>query len=39
MPEFARVPKISLATAERHWIYARAWLDAELKNRGHSEKS
>jgi hypothetical protein len=28
----------SLATAERHWTYARTWLSAELKNRGHSEK-
>jgi hypothetical protein len=28
---------ISLATAERHWTYARAWLYAELKDRGYSE--
>jgi hypothetical protein len=33
-----KVPKSSLATAERHWTYARAWLFAELKNRGHSER-
>ena len=32
MPEIAQVKKISLATAERHWTYARAWLYAELKN-------
>jgi RNA polymerase sigma factor (TIGR02999 family) len=32
MPEIAQVLKISLATAERHWTYARAWLYAELKN-------
>jgi RNA polymerase sigma factor (TIGR02999 family) len=36
MPEIARVLKISLATAERHWTYARTWLYAELKDRGHS---
>jgi RNA polymerase sigma factor (sigma-70 family) len=34
MPEIARVLKISLATAERHWTYARTWLYAELKDRG-----
>ena len=34
MPEIARVMKISLATAERHWTYARTWLYAELKDRG-----
>jgi DNA-directed RNA polymerase specialized sigma24 family protein len=39
MPEIARVMKISLATAERHWTYSRTWLFAELKNRGNSEKS
>jgi DNA-directed RNA polymerase specialized sigma24 family protein len=36
MPEIARVMKISLATAERHWTYARTWLYAELKDRGDS---
>jgi DNA-directed RNA polymerase specialized sigma24 family protein len=36
MPEIARVMKISLATAERHWTYARTWLFAELKDRGDS---
>jgi DNA-directed RNA polymerase specialized sigma24 family protein len=36
MPEIAQVLKISLATAERHWTYARTWLYAELKDRGHS---
>ena len=30
MPEIAKVMKISLATAERHWTYARTWLYAEL---------
>ena len=39
MPEIARLLEISLATADRHWTYARAWLDAELKDRGHSEES
>jgi RNA polymerase sigma factor (sigma-70 family) len=34
MPEIARVMKISLATAERYWTYARTWLYAELKDRG-----
>jgi RNA polymerase sigma factor (TIGR02999 family) len=37
MPEIARVLKISLATAERHWTYARTWLFAELKDRDNSE--
>ena len=37
MPEIARVLEISLATAERHWTYARTWLDAELKDRANSE--
>jgi RNA polymerase sigma factor (TIGR02999 family) len=32
MPEVAEVLGISLATAERHWTYARAWLYAELKD-------
>jgi hypothetical protein len=36
MPEIARVRKILIATAERHWTYARAWLYAELKDRGDS---
>jgi RNA polymerase sigma factor (TIGR02999 family) len=36
MSEIARVLKISLATAERHWTYARTWLFAELKDRGDS---
>jgi DNA-directed RNA polymerase specialized sigma24 family protein len=36
MPEIARALKISLATAERHWTYARIWLYAELKGRGDS---
>ena len=36
MPEIAQVLKISLATAERHWTYARTWLYAELKDRGNS---
>jgi RNA polymerase sigma factor (TIGR02999 family) len=38
MPEIARVLNISLATAERHWTYARTWLYAELKDRDNSEK-
>jgi RNA polymerase sigma factor (TIGR02999 family) len=39
MPEIARVLKISLATAERHWTYARTWLYAELKDRDDSANS
>jgi RNA polymerase sigma factor (TIGR02999 family) len=39
MPEIARVLKISLATAERHWTYARTWLYAELKDREDSADS
>jgi RNA polymerase sigma factor (TIGR02999 family) len=38
MPEIAQVLKISLATAERHWTYARTWLCAELKRHGNSEE-
>jgi RNA polymerase sigma factor (TIGR02999 family) len=30
MPEAAAVLDISLATAERHWTFARSWLYAEL---------
>jgi RNA polymerase sigma factor (TIGR02999 family) len=30
IPEAARVLGISIATAERHWTYARVWLYAEL---------
>src|SRR5262249_41545333 len=30
MPEAARVLGTSLATAERHWTFARSWLYAEL---------
>ena len=33
MPEIAEVMGISLATAERRWTYARAWLYAELADR------
>jgi DNA-directed RNA polymerase specialized sigma24 family protein len=33
MPEIALVMRISLATAERYWTYARTWLYAELKDR------
>ena len=32
MPEVAEVLGISLATAERHWTYARTWLFAELQD-------
>jgi RNA polymerase sigma factor (TIGR02999 family) len=39
MPEIAQVMKISLATVERHWTYARTWLFAELKDRGDSANS
>ena len=30
VPEAAKVLGISVATAERHWIYARSWLYCEL---------
>ena len=33
MPEVAGALGISLATAERHWTFARAWLYAELADR------
>ena len=39
MPEIAQVLKISLATAERRWTYARTWLYAELKDRDDSANS
>jgi len=31
MPQVAEVLGVSLATAERHWTYAKAWLLAELR--------
>ena len=34
MPEAAEVLGISLATAERHWAYAKTWLYAELTDAG-----
>ena len=34
MPEAAAALGISLATAERYWVFARAWLCAELVERG-----
>jgi RNA polymerase sigma factor (TIGR02999 family) len=36
MPEAASVLGISLATAERHWTYARTWLYSELNDSGQS---
>jgi RNA polymerase sigma factor (TIGR02999 family) len=33
MPEAAAAMDISLATAERHWTFAKAWLFAELADR------
>jgi RNA polymerase sigma factor (TIGR02999 family) len=38
MPDIARVMRISLATAERHWTYARTWLYAELADPGGSAR-
>ena len=32
IPEASRAMKISTATAERHWRFARAWLHSRLKN-------
>jgi DNA-directed RNA polymerase specialized sigma24 family protein len=37
MPEAAQALGISVATAERHWVYARAWLYAELAETGGTE--
>jgi RNA polymerase sigma factor (TIGR02999 family) len=34
MPEVAAAMEISLATAERHWTFARSWLYAELADAG-----
>src|SRR5262249_23413027 len=34
MPEAARALGISLATAERHWTFARTWLYAEMTGEG-----
>jgi hypothetical protein len=34
MPEAARALGLSLATAERHWTFARTWLYAELSDDG-----
>src|SRR5262245_8547914 len=34
MPEAARALGLSLATAERHWTFARVWLYAELSGAG-----
>lgn len=39
MPEIAEVMQISLATAERHWTYARTWLYAELNAPGDADDS
>ena len=39
MPVIAEVMKVSLATAERHWTYARTWLYAELADREGSAES
>jgi RNA polymerase sigma factor (TIGR02999 family) len=39
MPEIALVLNISLATAERHWAFARTWLYADLKDRDDSSRS
>jgi hypothetical protein len=36
LPEIAKVMKVSLATAKRHWTYARTWPYAELKDQGNS---
>jgi RNA polymerase sigma factor (TIGR02999 family) len=39
MPEAARALKISVATAERHWAFARAWLHSQLSDRDSTEAS
>jgi RNA polymerase sigma factor (TIGR02999 family) len=33
MPEAAAAMEVSLATAERHWTFAKAWLYAEIADR------
>jgi RNA polymerase sigma factor (TIGR02999 family) len=33
IPEASQAMKISTATAERHWRFARAWLHSQLKSR------
>jgi RNA polymerase sigma factor (TIGR02999 family) len=33
LPEAASALGISLATAKRHWVYARSWLYGRLQNR------
>ena len=38
MPEAAEVLGVSLATAERHWTYARTWLYAELEKTRKDER-
>jgi RNA polymerase sigma factor (TIGR02999 family) len=37
MPEAAQAMRISVATAERHWTFARAWLHAQLSDRDSTE--
>jgi RNA polymerase sigma factor (TIGR02999 family) len=37
MPEIAQALDSSLATAERHWTYARLWLYAELTDADHPQ--
>ena len=39
MARVAEVLGVSLATAERHWAYAKAWLLAELNVREYSPES
>jgi RNA polymerase sigma factor (TIGR02999 family) len=39
MPEAAEVLGVSLATAERHWTYARTWLYSELNGSEESPDS
>jgi DNA-directed RNA polymerase specialized sigma24 family protein len=37
LPQAAQLLGISLATAERHWTYARTWLYAELSDEADAE--
>jgi RNA polymerase sigma factor (TIGR02999 family) len=37
MPEVARSLRLSLATAERYWTYARTWLYADLADDGQEQ--
>ena len=39
IPEAAKTLRISRATAERHWTFARAWLRAQLQHDGAADQN